>query len=157
MILKNNEIKVDINSFGAEVRSVIKNDIEYMWQADPTYWKRTSPLLFPFIGKLIDDEYIYNDITYNVTQHGFARDNEFSLVHSTESKASYLLQENQETMLKYPFKFNLEVEYELINNELIINWTIENTNECNMYFQIGAHPAFNFKNGSIIDIIDNRA
>ncbi|BCR36192.1 aldose 1-epimerase family protein [Mariniplasma anaerobium] len=152
MILKNNELTVTIDNLGAEAKSIIKNNVEYLWQADPLYWKRSSPVLFPIVGRLLDDEYIYNQKKYHMTQHGFARDNEFILISYSETKVLYLLKENASTLKNYPFKFNLYIEYELIENQLIVTWTVQNTNSYDMYFQIGAHPAFNFLNGSIVEV-----
>lgn len=152
MILKNDVLTIKIDNFGAEVKSIIKNDIEYLWQGNPFYWKRTSPVLFPIIGKLVDNEYIFEDQTYQMAQHGFARDNEFVLVNSSKHKATYLLKENKSTLVQYPFKFNLYISYEINKNQLIVSWRVENTTDYTLYFQIGAHPAFNFLNGSILKI-----
>lgn len=158
MILSNDVIKVQVSCFGAELKSIVTNNVEYLWQGDPHYWKRTSPVLFPIVGKLIDDEYIYDGIQYNLAQHGFARDEEFTLVESFSNKVVYMLTESKETLLNYPFKFILLIGYELIDNKVKVTWTIENKNKGKMYFQIGAHPAFNFTNGSSIDLntITNR-
>ena len=59
--ISNNFVSASIKHFGAELCSLKKNgvDIEYIWQADEEYWGRHSPILFPIVGKLIDDEYIY--------------------------------------------------------------------------------------------------
>lgn len=152
MIMKNNILSVRIDSFGAEVKSIVKDKTEYMWQGDAKYWKRSSPVLFPIVGRLLDDEYIYNDTTYKMSQHGFARDNEFDIISNSESECSFQFKENQSTLEKYPFKFSLIIDYKLYKNELIVKWTVENTNDEDMYFQIGAHPAFNFLNGSFIEI-----
>jgi galactose mutarotase-like enzyme len=143
---------VTINDLGAEVKSIIKNNVEYLWQANPLYWKRSSPVLFPIVGRLLDDEYIYNQKTYHMAQHGFARDNAFILISYSQTKVLYLLKENESTLEKYPFMFNLYIEYELIENQLNVTWRVQNTNSYDMYFQIGAHPAFNFLNGSIVEI-----
>ena len=152
MILKNKELTVKIHAFGAELKSIVKNDIEYLWQADPAYWKRSSPVLFPIVGRLIDNQYIYKNKTYTMTQHGFARDHMFELVSHDSEKALYKLSETKESLAIYPFKFNLYIGYKLNKNELNVSWTVENTNAHDMYFQIGAHPAFNFFNGSKLDI-----
>ena len=152
MIIKNNLLTVEISSFGAELKSIIKDDIEYLWQGDPKYWKRSSPVLFPIVGRLLDDEYIYNNKTYKLTQHGFARDCEFMLVKKTNKEGIYLLKENNEILKKYPFKFNLSIGYKLVGNKIVVSWTVENTNTFPMYFQIGGHPAFNFLNNAIIEI-----
>lgn len=152
MILDNGSIRVKINSFGAELKSLKKDDVEYLWQGDPKYWGRTSPVLFPIVGRLLDDEYFLNGKTYTMTQHGFARDNEFQLIESTETSATYKMKENEDTLSKYPYKFDLYISYEIVDNKVEISYKVENTNEEEMYFSIGAHPAFDFLNGSVIEI-----
>ena len=152
MILNNGVLKVNINSIGAEVKSIVKNDVEYMWKGDSEYWGRTSPVLFPIVGRLLDDEYSYDGKTYHLNQHGFARDNEFEVVSSSKKEISFLLRENDSTLKQYPFRFNLYINYALYKNGLKVTWIVENTSEMDMYFQIGSHPAFNFLTGSYIDI-----
>ncbi len=46
--LKNNWLTVEINAFGAEMRSVVdrKTGYEFMWQADEAYWGRHAPCYF---------------------------------------------------------------------------------------------------------------
>ena len=52
--LKNNLFAITINTLGAELKSVKHQQlgIEYMWRADPQFWGRTSPILFPIVGRL---------------------------------------------------------------------------------------------------------
>lgn len=54
----------------------------------------------------------------------------------------FLLQESEETLKKFPFKFKLFVSYKLVETELVISYEVINTNSEKMYFSIGAHPAF---------------
>ena len=117
-----------------------------MWCAEK-YWARTSPLLFPVVGSLKNKAYKLDGKVYPMSQHGFARDNEFELVTCDDIRATYIFKENKETLKKYPFKFNLIIKYTLINNEIRIDWIIENKNDRIMSFSIGAHPAFNLKEG----------
>lgn len=152
MIIKNKVLEVQIDSFGAEVKSIKKNDQEFIWQGDPKYWKRSSPVLFPIVGRLLDDEYKFEDKTYRMTQHGFARDNQFKLIHEESTKCEYILTENTETLKSYPFKFELIIGYEVKDNVLNVSWKVKNTNKKDMYFQIGAHPAFNFVKGSVLSV-----
>ncbi len=152
MIIKNDQLTVTIHTLGAEVKSIYFNETEYMWEGNPLYWKRSSPVLFPIVGRLLDDEYFYDGKTYSMAQHGFARDYEFSIVDSNETSALFLLKENETTLAKYPFSFELYIGYELQGKSLVVSWKVVNTNSKEMYFQIGAHPAFNFLNQSIIDI-----
>ena len=145
-VLENEKLHVEIDSFGAELKSV-KNKIseqEYMWQADPTYWGRTSPVLFPFVGSVKDAAYRHEGVTYKMGQHGFARDMEHELVAQTDSAIYFKLNSNEETMKKYPFSFILKIGYELEDNTLKVLWEVENDSaDRQLHFSIGAHPAFN--------------
>ena len=97
--LKNEMLVVEIDSFGAELKSVKRksDDFEYMWQGDPKYWGRTSPVLFPFVGVPKDKEYRYAGKTYAMGQHGFARDMEFETETVEEAKIWFVLTSGEET------------------------------------------------------------
>ena len=94
--IKNTHIAAQIDSFGAQLNSLKKTDenLEYIWQANPQYWNRHAPILFPIVGRLKDDEYFYKDKKYNMTQHGFARDCEFKLVKKEDDYLKFRLESN---------------------------------------------------------------
>ena len=144
VILENEELRIEINRFGAELTRIYgkKNDTEYLWNADPKYWKRSSPVLFPFVGSLKNKEYRFEGKTYPMGQHGFARDMEFVIDSQSESEAWFSLTSNEETLEKYPFEFVLRVGYQLQGKELKVLWQVENPAQKEMYFSIGGHPAF---------------
>ena len=145
-VLENDILRVEIDSFGAELKSA-KNKAtgqEYMWQGDPQYWGRTSPVLFPFVGSLKDKCYRYEGKTYTMGQHGFARDNEFTLISRKENELYFEFSQTEETLKNYPFSFVLGIGYQLNGNELEVYWTLFNPDtEQKLHFSIGAHPAFN--------------
>lgn len=154
--LSNNQLTVKINKFGAEVNSVTdKNSgYEFIWQADDNYWGRHAPVLFPIVGRLKDDEYKYNGQTYQMTQHGFARDSMFTLEESTKNTATFSLTDNEETRRIYPFKFKLMIKYTLKENHLTVTYKVKNRSlREEMYYGIGGHPAFNVS--QIIDETGN--
>lgn len=155
MKLDNGIISIKIANHGAELKSAVKDGFEYMWCADEKYWARTSPILFPFVGSLKDKAYKLDGKVYQMNQHGFARDNEFELVDYEDTSATYILKENEETLAKYPFNFTLIIKYTLINSKIKIEWTVENKNDRIMSFSIGAHPAFNLKEGDNYFKFDN--
>lgn len=142
--LENETLKVEIDSFGAEIKSIrrVSDDREYMWCGDPKYWGRTSPVLFPFVGAPRNKEYRYEGKTYAMGQHGFARDMEFELELSEQGSIWFVLSSTEETYAKYPFHFKLHIGYALRENEVRVLWKVENTDSRPMYFSIGAHPAF---------------
>ncbi|MCR4891603.1 MAG: aldose 1-epimerase family protein [Lachnospiraceae bacterium] len=144
-IIKNGELRVEIDSLGAELKSVcdVDTEREYLWQADPMYWKRTSPVLFPLVGNYFEKQSIYKGKIYEMSQHGFARDMEFQQLSKSGREVWYELLDNEETREKYPFAFRLQIGYRLEGRSLKVMWKVENTNGEKMYFSIGAHPAFN--------------
>ena len=144
--MKNEYLQIKIDSLGAELKSLknLQNNIEYLWQSDAKYWNRSSPILFPIVGKLLDDEYIYKDKTYNMSQHGFARDKEFILIKQKENYLKFLLKSDPSSLKIYPFSFELFISYTLHDNELKISYEVVNKSVEKMYFSIGAHPAFNW-------------
>ena len=120
-----------------------KTNIEYIWHGDPKHWGRHAPVLFPIVGKLLNDEYRYNDMSYNMSQHGFARDLDF-LVHRHEANyAALSLKSSPLTRMQYPFSFELIIGYELNEKSLEVTYRVINHDREDMYFSIGGHPAFN--------------
>ncbi|WP_296317583.1 aldose 1-epimerase family protein [Winogradskyella sp. UBA3174] len=145
-VLQNDLLQVKIKSIGAELSSVTskKNTIEFMWQADSNIWGSHAPNLFPIIGSLKDDSYIYNNNTYPMTKHGFVRKNEdFIVKNSCETNITFQLNSNDVLYKMYPFLFEFEISYTLINNTLTINHKVKNTDTKTLYFSVGGHPAFN--------------
>lgn len=141
--IANEKITVSVNGMGAELSSLRgKSGTEYLWDAKPTWWKRSSPVLFPFVGGLKNGCYQVDGKTYPMAQHGFARDMEFSLIEKEDSMLRFRLCSNAETLERYPFPFRLDISYQLEGNSLTVGWDVANTGEKTMYFSIGAHPAF---------------
>ena len=144
--MENETLCVEIDSFGAELKSVKNKDTqqEYMWQGDSNYWGRTSPILFPFVGNLKNRCYRYDGKSYNMGSHGFARDMEHTMLSKTDTAIYFELVNTEETLQKYPFTFVLNVGYELAGNELRVVWQVTNTaTDKALHFSIGAHPGFN--------------
>jgi galactose mutarotase-like enzyme len=142
--LENDKLKVAVNTFGAEIASIYNkaNACEYLWNADGAYWKRSAPVLFPFVGSLKNKEFLYDGKAYPMGQHGFARDMEFTVVSATDNEAWFQLSSNEETLAKYPFAFSLSIGYILSGSTLKVLWKVANQDNKEMYFSIGGHPAF---------------
>lgn len=142
--IKNQEITIQVSSHGAELQSLKDNrtGTEYMWEADPQYWGRTSPVLFPVVGAYKNNETSYRGKIYSMSQHGFARDMEFVLENQTENSIFFSLRETEETLIHYPFAFRLELGYRIRQRSVEVLWRVENPSTETMYFSIGGHPAF---------------
>ncbi len=151
--LKNDVLSISVNPFGAELSSIknIETETEYLWQGNPAVWSGQSPILFPIVGRLSSDRFIYEGATYSLPKHGFARKSPFSVVSAEQEYASFSLKSSEETKRGYPFDFELYVEYRLDGKTLIVSNTVCNMGEKTMYFSLGAHPAFNIDIGDIIE------
>lgn len=144
VLLKNAYITAKVNSLGAELCSLQgeKSKREYLWNGNPEYWNRCSPILFPFVGRLLENRYTYKDKQYQMRQHGFARDMEFELVKQTENEVVFMLCDTAETRQIYPFAFRLQVSYRIQNDSIIVGWQVDNPAKDDLFFLIGSHPAF---------------
>lgn len=140
--LKNDVLTVEVKEHGAELASIRKGSTEYLWQADPAFWGRHSPVLFPIVGSVWDKRYRVDGKEYELGQHGFARDMDFKLVEGNENEVRYCLESSEETLKKYPYPFVLEIAYRLEGNNVNVIWEVYNPCSEDIYFQIGAHPAF---------------
>ncbi len=140
--IANDCLTVSVDSSGAELQNLQAGGTEFLWQGDPTFWGRRSPILFPIIGRLSHDALRIRGKQYPMTQHGFARDSEFALIEQSESLLRYQLKGNTKTLMVYPFRFTLDLVYSITDYALQIDLQIHNTGRELMPFSIGAHPAF---------------
>ncbi len=142
--ISNDKITIQVDSMGAELKSLkdVASGREYMWHADPQYWKRTSPVLFPLVGGLKDGVYRLGGQEYPMGQHGFARDMEFKLKSQAAHEIWFTLESDEETLKKYPYPFLLELGYELQEKSVVVKWKVKNPGGDCMHFSIGGHPGF---------------
>lgn len=142
--LCNGILTVQVSESGAELQSIKKNGHEYLWQGDPAFWGRRSPVLFPIVGSVWEKKYRVNGTEYEMGQHGFARDMEFSLVSASDDEVWYRIEYSKDTLQVYPWQFVLEIGYRLSGNSIEVLWKVTNPSDEEIFFQIGAHPAFNY-------------
>lgn len=140
--LKNGDVTAKIISKGAELKSLTVGGRELMWGADPAFWGKTSPLLFPMIGTLKDGKTIINGAEYRITKHGFARDLELTPEDFNGSSAMFSLTQSGYTKEMYPFDFRFTVRYTLKADGIAVTYRVHNNSGSDMPFCIGAHPAF---------------
>lgn len=143
--LSNDRLTVQIAEHGAELQSIVAAGREYLWQGDAAFWGRRSPVLFPFVGRVWNNVYLHEGVEYAMGQHGFARDMVFSVLSCSATEARFSLKSTAETLAKYPFRFTLEIGYVLDGNRITVAWTVKNDGVEPMHFQIGAHPAFYYR------------
>ena len=142
--LKSNNIEAVISPKGAELQSLknINTGIEYMWSGDAVFWGKHSPVLFPVVGTLKNDTYIYNGKSYSLPRHGFAREKTFAAEQLSDDEAIFTLEHSEETLAVYPFHFRLILRYRLHENALTCTYEVHNPGYEPLLFSVGAHPAF---------------
>ncbi len=143
--LSNSLLRITVKDIGAELCKItsVKNGTEFMWNGNPDVWSGIAPNLFPIIGCIKDDRYIYENKTYQMPKHGFLRRSEdVALVEKTENSLTYRLTSNPELLKLYPFEFEFYMTYTLNKNTIIVDHIIKNVDAKTMYFSLGGHPAF---------------
>ena len=143
--IQNDCLSVTIHPKGAELKSLYNKNtgIGYLWNGDPAYWAKTSPVLFPIVGTLKNDAFNYAGKSYPLGRHGFARDMDFTVTDEKPSSITFTLTSNEATLQKFPFPFQFDIIYSIDKDQLKVSYRVVNTGDQTMYFSIGAHPAFN--------------
>lgn len=151
--LKYKDATATVCYMGAELLSYKKNGREIIWQGDEKFWLGHAPVLFPVCGGLKNDEYWLDGKSYNLIKHGFVRKQQFSLAEQTENTATFVISQCEQSLLAFPFKFNLFIKY-VLTDQLSIEYRVQNTDDKTMYFTIGAHEGYalddSFENYSIV-------
>jgi galactose mutarotase-like enzyme len=142
--IENQQIKAVINAKGAELTQLFhkEHELDYLWHGDPAVWGKHSPVLFPIVGTLKNNTFYYNDQSYQLPRHGFARDKQFAVEEQTADTITFLLRSDAETHTIYPFMFEFRIKYSLFENALAVAYEVVNAGDDEMYFSVGAHPAF---------------
>lgn len=142
--IQNDILKIEINSLGAELYSILdkRDQTEHLWQGDKNLWARRAPTLFPHCGKLKENQYTHNNKSYKSNQHGFARDYEHSVIERNNTSITFLFSDNKETRERYPYHFRLYTIYRLENERLTQIFEVENVSDDDMFFSIGYHTGY---------------
>lgn len=142
--LGNERLSVTVSAHGAELRSIRGSDgTEYLWQGDGRWWKNRATNIFPYVGRLTGDKYVWRGKEYELSRHGFARNGEFHAAEATNTRLVLSIESDETTRAAYPFEFRFSLIYELDGDELSITYRVENRGEDDMAFGLGGHPGFN--------------
>ncbi len=139
-VLENESIRLEVSSLGAELKSVIAYNKERLWPGKEP-WQRSSPVLFPVVGRCFEDKLRINGQRLSMKQHGFARDMEFDVVERLDG-LRLVLKDTEESRKNYPFAFELSIGYTLLSDGFTVEYDILNPNGKALPFSIGAHPGF---------------
>lgn len=142
IILENEVLYIEINELGAEIRKVVKDGKSRMWTGDPAWWAGVAPVLFPICSGLPGNQYTYQGKSYTLNQHGFARKSVFEVESYEKETATFVLKANEETLKQYPWQFELQITYTLIEDQIKVEYKVTNRSEETMYYSIGSHEAY---------------
>lgn len=154
---ENDNFTLKVKEMGAELNSLKskKTGIEYIWCGDDSIWYGQSPILFPIIGRLLDDKYTLNGKEYTMAKHGIVRKKPFTLKESTEDSLTFVQTEDEESLKSYPYEFDLKVTFKLTEKGLKVSHTVTNNSNELMYYSFGAHPAFNCEIGDYLEFSED--
>lgn len=141
--IKNNILEIEISTLGAELQSIKKDGTEYLWQGNKESWKNKATNIFPYVGKMTNGKYTFKGECYEMGAHGFARNTEFLAEKISDTKIIFKIENNEDTLKCFPFKFEFYIIYEILENLLKISYEVLNKDEKTMYFGLGGHPGFN--------------
>lgn len=142
LILRSGRMTAYVNAFGAEIKGLSLDGIEFLFEGDPDYYDRTSPTLFPIIGRFLSDTYYDGDQAYHIMLNGFAMNRNFSVKSLSEDSVCFALRSDGNTLRMYPYPFELNVNYSLAENRLNVCYTVMNTGPKTMPFCVGCHTAY---------------
>ncbi len=141
--IKNKLLEVQVSETGAELTAITAADgTEYLWSGDKAYWGGHAPILFPYVGRLTDNQYTYCGKEYQMNRHGFARGSRFSVADAGTENITLRLEDSEESRAVYPAAFRFDVSYVLEDDTLVVVYSVENRGMQTMYFGLGAHPGF---------------
>jgi len=137
-------LRVTLKLTGAEMCSImdLRDGCEHLWQADPEFWGRHAPILFPTVGESKDGAITVRGASFPMGRHGFARFRDFGLVGKDNASATFRLVADAQTRQSYPFDFIFETGYRVDGATIEQTFHVKNTGNVPMAFQLGGHPAF---------------
>lgn len=140
--IKNEYITAKINELGAELKSLVFGETEYIWEGRSEVWAGSCPLLFPICSGLKEDKYTFNGKEYTLQKHGYARFKTFEVESMTDSSVVFLHKSDIDTKQSFPFDYELRVIYTLAEKTLKIDYAVKNLTDGTMYFSIGSHEGY---------------
>jgi galactose mutarotase-like enzyme len=154
---ENERYLIEVNDMGAELWNIIdkkESNLPRLWQGDPKVWARRAPIVFPYCGRLKDDFFYDRGRKYEGPIHGFARFEQHTICRTTETEIGLELLWNEQTLLKYPWKFRLATDFILQEKLILCRFTLENLDTRDMPFNIGYHMGFTCPFDEAHDISD---
>jgi galactose mutarotase-like enzyme len=133
------KLTISVDTLGAELRSIVFDGKERLWQNQTGDWKGRAPILFPVCGHF---DVRVDGKEYPIPPHGFTKKAEFTLKEEGKNSLTFLFKSSEKTKKMYPYDFELEVEYSVAGERLTIKQTVKNPSQTDMYFTLGGHESF---------------
>ena len=128
---------------GAMLHSLVKDGVEYLWQGDKEHWGGQAPVCFPIVGVLKGGKANAFGKPCEMKRHGVARINPFEIKEQGPNSVCFVQKSSEKTEKEFPFDYLLQIKYTVLGNSVTTEYTVKNTGNCKLPFQIGGHPAFN--------------
>ena len=141
--IANGSLSAEVSPHGAELQSIRLAGNEFLWQGDAAWWPRRSPVLFPIVGSLRDDNALSAAGKVSLKRHGLARTLDHAVISSCEAGVRFELDSTEETRRLYPYDFRLNVSYTIHAGMLEERFGVTNTGTVALPYVVGGHPAFN--------------
>ncbi len=143
--LENDIIKIELNPLGVQIERIFDKveEVDLISKRDDNEWKATAPVMFPIVGDVRDKVAKFLTDEFELDTNGFVRKHEFDVVVQTETNAVLKLSSvNEDLKEDYPFDFSFYVEVTLEDNEILMNFAIENNSEYTLSYGLGHSPIF---------------
>ena len=88
--ISNSEISVTVAKRGAEIQSINRDGVEYMWSKDPAFWASCAPIMFPMCGGLKKGRYELDGKSYEMPKHGFAKISDFEVEAQSDTSVTFI-------------------------------------------------------------------
>ena len=147
--LVNDFLMLEVAALGAEMQYLrLRSGHDLLWHGDSAYWSGRAPLLFPIVGRAVNDVVYSGGVHAVMQQHGFARRQVFALEHASQKRCEHVLRASKATREVYPFDFQITVIHEIRDATLSVSAEIANKGIQPMPFGFGFHPAFTLPIGN---------
>lgn len=140
--ITNDILTVTITDIGAEVVSIKKNGIEYLYDGNPEFWAGRAPIMFPICGRLFDGKYTYKGKEYQMILHGFVRKEKLDVFSASKDSITFIYKSNEKSKEIYPFDFDFFISYILDGETLKTELSVINLSEDKLPCAFGGHPGF---------------
>jgi galactose mutarotase-like enzyme len=146
--LQADDVTIEISPVSAELRALRIGGVDLLWPGGPE-WPRSSPTLFPVIGRVEQDRVLWQGRAFPMTLHGFAHDAVFSVDHADARSCRMHLADSAATRVAYPFAFRLELGFAIVEARLEVTAEVLNIGDGPLPASFGFHPGFRWARPSV--------